>query len=336
MAPLFTGFRLGFGRSAEVAAVPISATGGTILTPGDGYVYNVFLSPDSLVLPTSKTIDYLVVAGGGASAGAGAGGGGGGVLDGTLYSISSGTYVITVGAGATANSPSAPVTPAPTNGGNSSIGALFTSTGGGSSANYPTPGYPGGSGGGGNSTTISGVPGGTGVAGPPRQGYDGGTGYSGPQSTGGACGAGGGGAGGNGTPAPGPTGAAGAAGGPGRAVPAFPGPVIAPALPSPEQSAFTTAVGPTGLYGGGGGGNGAGGGPSPTAPGGGGRSGSTYQYGPLYSQPHTNPGFNGVSGTTYTGGGGGGAGYSSGPDAFTSGLIWGSGASGIVIIRYLA
>ena len=87
---------------------------------------------------------------------------------------------------------------------------------------------------------------------------------------------------------------------------------------------------------GGGGAGGAGGGPSPTAPGGGGRSGSTYQYGPLSSQPHTNPGFNGVSGTKYTGGGGGSAGYSSGSDAFTSGLIWGSGAPGIVIIRYIA
>ena len=331
MAPLFTGLKLGFGRSAAA----FSATGGTIITNGS-YTYHIFLSPGSFVVSSVPgTIDYLVVAGGGGSY-SGAGGGAGGVLDGTSYSISSGTYAITVGAGATANSPSAPVSPVPTNGGNSSIGALFTSTGGGSSAPFPTPGHPGGSGGGGGSTTVSGVPGGTGVAGPPRQGYDGGTGYSGSQSTGGACDAAGGGAGGNGTSAPGSTGAAGAAGGPGRSVPAFPGPVIAPALPSPEQSAFTTAVGPTGIYAGGGGGHGAGGGPSPTAPGGGGRSGSTYQYGPLSSQPHTNPGFNGVSGTTYTGGGGGGAGYSSGPDGFTTGLIWGSGAPGIVIIRYLA
>ena len=48
MAPLFTGLKLGFGRSAEDAG--FSATGGNIadaLAPGNGYKYHTFGTPGS-------------------------------------------------------------------------------------------------------------------------------------------------------------------------------------------------------------------------------------------------------------------------------------------------
>ena len=55
MAPLFTNFHFGFGRSAEPAAVPVSpitATGGTKSTPGDGYIYHFYDSPGKNILQT--------------------------------------------------------------------------------------------------------------------------------------------------------------------------------------------------------------------------------------------------------------------------------------------
>ena len=43
MAPLFTAFRMAFGRAtAAAAAGPFSATGGTKSTPGDGYIYHAY------------------------------------------------------------------------------------------------------------------------------------------------------------------------------------------------------------------------------------------------------------------------------------------------------
>ena len=89
MAPLFTGLRLSFGRSAAEVAVPFFITsGGTVTTPGNGYIYHTFISPGSntftvgTVFPGS-TVEYLVVAGGGGGSGnasndRGQGGGGAG------------------------------------------------------------------------------------------------------------------------------------------------------------------------------------------------------------------------------------------------------------------
>ena len=70
MAPFFTGIArgvggFGFGRSAEVAAGPFSATGGTILTPGNGYAYHVFISSGSFVVSSGGLAEVLIVAGGG-------------------------------------------------------------------------------------------------------------------------------------------------------------------------------------------------------------------------------------------------------------------------------
>ena len=97
-------------------------------------------------------------------------------------------------------------------------------------------------------------------------------------------------------------------GGAGRPFSNFPAPVIAPAIPSPVRSDWTTAVGPTGLFGGGGAGYG-GGGTIPRAPGGGGK--------------WTDPNGSEQSGVDYTGGGGAGPNPGSGP-----------GGHGIVIVYY--
>ena len=91
MAPIFTGSKLGFGRSAEVAvAAPISATGGTVTTPGNGYTYHAFTStgPSSFVVSDDGTggsgadVTVLIVGGGGSGSGGwgGSGGGAGGVM----------------------------------------------------------------------------------------------------------------------------------------------------------------------------------------------------------------------------------------------------------------
>ena len=102
MAPIFTGFRFGFGGGAAGPAGPFSATGGDVanaLEPGNGYKYHTFTSPGTFVVPQSGTVEILLVAGGGAGGYRIAGGGGaGGVLYGTTTLII-GTYNVTVGKG---------------------------------------------------------------------------------------------------------------------------------------------------------------------------------------------------------------------------------------------
>ena len=315
MAPLFTGLKFGFGRSAEVAG--FSATGGTVtaagITPGNGYRYHVFTSPGTFTVSgDSLTVEYLVVAGGGGGGKNnhspyrdGGGGGAGGLLTGSLVT-SSGSYSITVGSGGlggetlTNSSP----TPEPENarssgrrGDSSSFGPTITSTGGGGGFGHTWTGgtgggtpslyYPGGSGGG--------VPGNAeGFPGPTQQGY--------PGPAGGAGGSG---------PSPGP-----APGGPGLAVPAFAAPLISPEIPSPNTS-WVSAIGPTGIYAGGGGWSGPSSNPSGGA-GGGGTGGSGFP----------SSGF--TPGVNFTGGGGGGV---SGP--VSNPYRAGTGGTGIIIIRYL-
>jgi hypothetical protein len=143
-------------------------------------------------------VDYLIIAGGG-SAGRhiGGGGGAGGVLTGTGVAVSAGTYPVTVGTGGTAAR-----TATNTHDGDGVDSSALSETatgggGGGCSGSAPTDdGKAGGSGGGGNQNGTSNQ-GGTGIAGPPRQGYDGGD--SGNGSYGGGGGGGFGAAGSNGT-----------------------------------------------------------------------------------------------------------------------------------------
>ncbi len=93
MAPLFTGLRLSFGRvDAGPSGPGFSATGGTILTPGDGYKYHFLTSPqDFIVTGSPETVDYVIIGGGGAGCGqpsgnnfGGGGAGAGGVRTGSI------------------------------------------------------------------------------------------------------------------------------------------------------------------------------------------------------------------------------------------------------------
>jgi hypothetical protein len=305
MAPFFTGITraiggAGFGKRAGVSFSPFSATGGTITTPGNGYIYHTFTSPGTFTVSGASGIVEILVVGGGGGTGDGyaAGGGGGGVSIHRAYSIGSGLYSASVGA----QSGTGRVV------GNPSSFSNITSLGGGFGAG-PAGGGPGGSGGGGQESTY---PAGSGLQ--PSQnapltpnpnfsqyGNPGGNG----QTTGFYAAGGGGGAGGAGgiSPGPGP----GGIGGPGIAVPGFEYNLvgISPVIP--------IANSPTNNhYGAGGGGWGYSSQPYPT--GGGGIGGYTS---PTPSQ----------FGVNYLGGGSG--------NAYSSPAPTKTGGSGIVIIRYL-
>jgi len=191
MAPIFTGSRFGFGRSAA-APVPFSATGGNVAngaTPGNGYVYHVFSSPGTFTVSGSpaKTGEWLLI-GGGAAGGNGdaynGAGGAGGVVYKASQSFTPGSYAVYIGAAR-----SAPVVPGqpgspfyPTHnlvntgylGGEDSEftigGTTIYALGGGSGSSRAGPqpgplyttGYNGGSGGGGG----TGYPGGPNPPGP--------------------------------------------------------------------------------------------------------------------------------------------------------------------------
>ena len=353
--PVFTGSRFGFGSGSGTAGPTgaLEITGGTTtpagIAPGNGYRYHVFTSSGSLVVsnaaPTSK-IEFLVVGGGGQAGGYyGGGAGGGGVRSNdpaggpggpspareSDYPIVDGTYPVVVGAG---GGPTAYE-----HGGYSAFNATSAngksiirsegggagSQGGGASSPQGHPGASGGGGGAGapgagvgNRATPPGAGDYSGSTNPVlNQGFPGGTGgaTSGQYNAGGGGGAGG--AGGNGDPN---SLSGGSFGGPGKANPSFAAPLIAPEIPSPVRTRFTTDVGPTGLYAGGGGGHRGNQGSygDRAGPGGGGGVG-----GPANGT--------GEPGCDYTGGGGGG--HSLNPTNSPP-YMGGDGGNGIVIIRY--
>lgn len=294
--PLFSlsGFSGGFASKLFSSIGSFSASGGTELTPGDGFKYHVFLSPGDFVIHSDSgnaSIQYLIVAGGGGSGSTGGnydnnpsrygksgGGGAGGVLTGTTILSGTSTYPITVGD----QTPQVPMvshnwtqpnlytTPANIglrgeNGNDSTFNSL-TASGGGGGGGYSasgSPGYtptqydgnPGGSGGGGAGIMVFGQASGTGGNGIPGQGYPGGDRpWPSPPLPSTQAGGAGGGAGGAG---PDSTGPSVNPGGAGLAVPAFPAPAIEPAIPAPVRPSWTPSVGPTGIYGKGGAGSGA-------------------------------------------------------------------------------
>jgi len=299
------------------AAAADKATGGTVVEPGNNYVYHVFISPGTIVANGDDVsdVDWLVVAGGGSGGpywGAGGGAGGyrtrspnvGPLKSPTTVTLSSTPITVTVGDGGVgsgvkgANSVFGPI---------SSEGGGGGQTGGGGAGGGQTGGSGGGGGATNGHTSTAGHAGNQPPVSPP-QGNPGGSGYY----LGGYPAGGGGGAGGSGGDA-GNNSSPGQPGGAGYPNPDFAAPYVAPALtdagvPSPEVTAFTSAVGPTGLYAGGG----AGASPVGSQTGGSGGGGG----------PH-------IPGVKYTGGGGGGmlppAGGSSG-----------TGGKGIVIVRYAA
>ena len=338
--PFFTGIARGFGfggASGGGGAAGFEASGGTT-NIDSGYKYHIYTtdtpSPTSNFTVSSGTanIELLVVGGGGGAAfDNGGGGGAGGIAYASALPVSAGAHAITVGPGGQGSStfgyPGHP-------NGNSARGTNSTFThpagtitglGGGGSANetpnyeidtpVPSNVYPGGSSAGGRFTAAGRSPNGIGsvnAAQPDQPNFGVGVVHYGNQggnaNTTNFTAGGGGGAGGAGTDK---TPSQNGAGGPGQPFTGFPAPVISPGIPSPQQSAFTSAVGPTGLFGGGGGGSSEGiPGESPGGPGGGGKGGP--------SVPDADG--TGVYGT----GGGGGSHNAAGK----------SGGNGIIILRY--
>ena len=171
---------------ASLDNTPISATGGTITTSGSYKIHTfttVGTTTFTLTSSVSISAEVLVVAGGGGGGyDDGGGGGAGGVIYSQSFTITSGSYTITLGNGGTSGT-SGGVDGG--NGGNTTFSSL-TAIGGGGGATSDRNGKNGGSGGGvgwGASTP------GTGTAG---QGNAGGGGTSEPNY----CAGGGGGAGG--------------------------------------------------------------------------------------------------------------------------------------------
>jgi len=311
MAPLLTSLASiakQFGVSGSSSGKFSAASSGTIATPasglapGNGYVYHTFTGPGTFTVSgSSGTVEVLVVGGGGAGGAdrTGGGGGGGGLRYTPAFSITAGSYPVTVGSGGPLG-----------NNGSSSIFSTITSPGGGKGGTDPDyfgpspgTGFPGGSGGGARSNSTASGGSGSSVTGTntpaPSQGNPGG-----PNTPGSLGGGGGGGAGAAGGPV-GP-GASATAGGVGLQYPQFTGPLIGVPSLAPLSGYFA---------GGGGGGNAepAGGTFAPGGLGGGGRG----QSGDSGTSPSP--------GTANSGGGGGGAGPSTGG---------GTGGSGIVIIAY--
>jgi hypothetical protein len=311
--------------SNSFIAVPSGTTAERIATSNGSLRYNTTLGQLETYFTSGGwiglvrenfTAEAVVVAGGGGGgagfnhSAVGSGGGAGGYLYGTITNISFGaTYTIIIGAGGVGGAEGVAQqgqNSSGQDGSNSSITfggvTLLNSIGGGGGVTYEDKvGRFGGSGSGGSGAGASQPVGGSGVVGPPRQGYPGGSAGGSGQSNGTATGGGGGGAGGIG--GNGVTGGAGGAGGIGT-VNSFDGSTLG------QLS--------SGLYYlAGGGGGGTCGGPGGTAGLGGGGAGGTGNN-------------NGSNGTTNTGGGAGGAGNTN-----SGAKIGGTGGSGVIIIRYL-
>ena len=306
--------------------ISVQASGGTEITSGNNK-YHVFLgsSEQNFSVTRGGTCEVLVVAGGGGGGYFyGAGGGAGGVVHAPDFPVEAGvTYKASAGNGANARASSVGYgnngnnsyfkpSPAPAAASATNLYAMGGGGGGysgdGDTA-FPTP-YKNSTGSGGGSvspsspsdtlpnfSTVTQHPTGTkyfnrGASGQPADNGGGGGGAgaaAGVNQDGGIT-----------DPA--------SPGGAGRPFSNFPAPVLAPAIPSPARSTWSTAVGPTGLFGGGGTGYNA---PAniPRTPGGGGG----------WDNPQS-----GIHhGVDYTGGGG------SGPNP--SG---GTGGAGIVIVYY--
>lgn len=287
-----------------LAAKEYSATGGTILEPGNGYKYHFFTTSSTPGfefggIPT--TIDYIVIGGGGGGGGTGwaaSGGGGAGGFRAGSSTITEGSYPIVIGdggAGGDSNS-------------NGSYSEFFgIRSEGGGKGGYTIEGTPGGSGGGGSQYGAPGDGGlGNRVAGTttpvPQQGYPGGEGN--PSISPGTYGGGGGGGGGAGFNFN-------SSGNGGVGLSAFSGDSGIPpsyGTPGPTPGRWFAGGGGAGRFvtSGAGGLGGAGGG------GNGGDPGSL------------------TSGANNTGSGGGGGSY-----PYVSTQTTNKGGSGIVIIRYL-
>ncbi len=165
-----------------VTSTQLSATGGAV-SYSDGYTIHKFTSSSNLIVTGTGNVEVLVVGGGGGGGynstyGHEGGGGAGGCLYNNSYSLSTGTYTVTIGNGGSAN-----------NSGQNSVFGTLTAVGGGhggARSGQTIYAESGGSGGGGAYCCAGECAGGAGTSG---QGYAGG-------SSPGTYGAGGGGCGG--------------------------------------------------------------------------------------------------------------------------------------------
>jgi hypothetical protein len=173
-----------------VAGATITATGGTVITSG-AFKIHTFTTTGAntftLTSPASITAQVLVVAGGGGggSAYAAGGGGAGGAVYNATFTITAGTYTVTVGSGGTRTSGGVGILG---NQGNNSVFSTLTGYGGGAGASYNLSMTAGSGGCGGGSSWG-------GTAGTGSQGYGGGLSASKQDSLGFNCGGGGGGMG---------------------------------------------------------------------------------------------------------------------------------------------
>lgn len=295
------------------------ATGGTVSTSG-GYKYHVFNTSGTFTVTRGTTTAQLLIVAGGGGGGfqVGGGGGAGGLVSVQNFTVSQGTYTVTVGAGG-AGSPDS--TTQGSNGGNSLITGQTTAIGGGRGGNHnvgtDTPGSGGsGGGGGGNSQSVA-VAGGSGTSG---QGYNGGRGVVG------WSGGGGGGAGGAGQN--GQSGSTGGVGGVGLEITNFSD--FGTSNPNVYGTGGATQNGGGWFAGGGGGCMSNTGGASHQTLGGAGGGGRGFGN----DGQSRNSTTHGDDGAPNTGGGGGGV-----RDLYASGSSYtraGNGGSGVVIIRYQA
>jgi hypothetical protein len=259
------------------------------------YSYNAITSSTNLIITKQVEMEYLIIAGGGAGGHRHAGGGGAGGVLSGFFTAQPQTYVATVGAGGAKLA--SPHNQYDILGNSGTNSSLFSlaAIGGGGGGSNGQNGASGGSAGGDGERTNRS----TGTSGTTGQGFAGG----GMESTNYGGGGGGGGAGGVGINGPASLySGTGGRGGPGRN--------------TWSAWATITGTGVSGFYAGGGGAGGynLGGYSAAGGSGGGGNGGGD--------------GRSGADGATNTGSGGGGGGQ----DTIS---VAGSGASGIIILKYL-
>lgn len=236
---------------SSTAVTGTKATGGAIMEDAD-YFYHVFGTSGVFTPTQSLSCDLLVIGGGGSGGGFiyGGGGGAGGLVYSPAYSLTTTSYVVTVGAGGAGNQGNG------ANGTDTTFSSIYTATGGGrgGSWNADRNGQNGGSGGGGGENS------GVGTAGTATQTSYGGLGFgnNGAIWSGGSAGGGGGSGGAGGVSG---TGFANSAGGVGKQYTTF-----ANATGTGKDNGYYAAGGagcsnggnPFGVGGLGGGGNGSG------------------------------------------------------------------------------
>jgi hypothetical protein len=116
-----------YAKASLPAPATITVTGGT-LTSDATYYYRTFTTNDNLVPSGTLTADvFMVAGGGGGGSSAGGGGGAGGLIVHTNASIPAGTYAVTIGGGGAVTTTNGNGSP----GGNTTIGAIYTTYGGG-------------------------------------------------------------------------------------------------------------------------------------------------------------------------------------------------------------